>query len=88
VNKKLLGAFVVVGAAAIAAYIVREKLIQLGQELVREAAAWSLDDPGEDEEGREMDEDLAAFEAGEKRLTEEPKGPRGWGQEVGEGEIS
>jgi hypothetical protein len=75
VNKKLLGAFVVVGATAIAAYIVREKLIQLGQELVREAAAWSLDDPGEDEEPEESS-------------AEEPKGPRGWGREVGEGEIS
>lgn len=68
-NKKLLGALLVAGAAGVVV-ATRNLWVPLVKAGIQEALIWALDDQDEDEEeDRLKDEALAAFEAGEKRYT-------------------
>lgn len=89
-NKKLLGAALVTGAAVVAVATTWSKWGSLVKASIQDVLIWALDEGEEDEEEEEEERQdvLAAFEAGEKGRTQEPKGPRDWGYETGEGEIN
>lgn len=84
-NKKMLGVLLI-GGAAVGVYVARRQIqdaiLNLRDRAV-ELVLLGLDDPSED-----RGDHVQEVEEAEAQLRARTGGPRGWGRELGEGEVN